>query len=156
MLLQAELWFDPCGGYLSPVKANATDPSGCCPLDSSCTIWNENFWRCVPDHYEGPTRGPSLPLPPPAPLGSSPPPPGAIPEDITCETNEFISDNGACTACPAGSTSAGGAAVVCECPAGPNAHASLPWSPELGCGEHSAAAAVTLLLPCLVCMMYAT
>ncbi len=46
---QAELWIDYCGGRKSAIQANTTDPSVCCPLDSTCHIWNEDFWRCVPN-----------------------------------------------------------------------------------------------------------
>jgi hypothetical protein len=57
--LQADLWVTPCGGTVSSVKDNTTDPSVCCPLESQCLIWNEELWRCIPDWYTGPTRGPS-------------------------------------------------------------------------------------------------
>jgi hypothetical protein len=51
IVLQASMWLDACGGRLSGSAANTSDPSVCCPLYSTCKIWNEDFWRCVPDWY---------------------------------------------------------------------------------------------------------
>jgi hypothetical protein len=43
-----------CGGIGAkgdPSKA-ATDPSLCCPLESSCVKYNDWFWQCQPEGYE--------------------------------------------------------------------------------------------------------
>jgi hypothetical protein len=50
---QVKLWAR-CGGKGSAAKTNTSDPSVCCPLESSCNYYNEQFWQCQPPGWVPP------------------------------------------------------------------------------------------------------
>jgi hypothetical protein len=82
-----------CGGANTTYAKNGTDPSVCCPIGATCKFYNDLFWRCVPDYYNGPTA--SMVCYVCMPLRWYPAVAGCIPYDPSSGTEQHITNAGA-------------------------------------------------------------